>query len=211
MLKYVALDVETTGRDPAKHQVLELALVVETDWVTPVADLPCLRLTVDHPMICGEVKALTMNRDLLAEICQRGGDATRFDAWSKVRKFLSLFFADDEKVTVAGKNAGSFDLPFCAATFEGWEPRRFYHRVLDVGSVYLDPFADAHLPDSAECMRRAGLPGPVPHTALEDARCVVQMLRRKYAAQPLPAAPVPFVGAPLPPAMVGLAEIDEAA
>lgn len=211
MLKYVALDVETTGRDPAKHQVLELALVVETDWVTPVADLPCLRLTVDHPLICGEVRALTMNRDLLAEICQRGGDANRRDAWGKVRKFLSLFFAEEQKVTVAGKNVAGFDLPFCEATFEGWEPRRFYHRVLDVGSVYLDPFADTHLPDSAECMRRAGLPGAVPHTALDDARLVVQMVRRKYAALPMPGATVPFVGAPLPPAMVGLAEIDEAA
>lgn len=206
MLKYVALDVETTGRDPSKHQVLELALVVETDWATPVADLPCLRLTVDHPLICGEVKALTMNRDLLAEIHQRGGDATVRDGWGKVRQFLRLFFPDDEdeKVTVAGKNAGSFDLPFCAATFEGWEPRRFYHRVLDVGSLYVDPFADACLPDTAECMRRAGLPGAVPHTALDDARLVVQMIRRRFAAQPLPLMPVPFVGAPR--AMVGIAD-----
>lgn len=209
MLKYVALDVETTGRDPSKHQVLELALVVETDWATPVADLPCLRLTVDHPLICGEVKALTMNRDLLAEICQRGGDATRRDGWGRVRLFLSKFFGPDEKVTVAGKNAAGFDLPFCEATFEGWERRRFFHRVLDVGSLYCDPFADAHLPDTAECMRRAGLPGDVPHTALDDARLVVQMIRRRFAAQPMPVMPVPFVGAPL--AMVGLAEIDEAA
>lgn len=211
MLKYVALDVETTGRDPSKHQVLELALVVETDWVTPVADLPCLRLTVDHPLVCGELRALTMNRDLLAEICQRGGDANRRDAWGKVRQFLRLFFPDDEKVTVAGKNAAGFDLPFCEATFEGWERRRFYHRVLDVGSLYVDPFTDARLPDSAECMRRAGLPGAVPHTALDDARLVVQMVRRHFARGALPVSPVPFVGAPLPPAMLGLAEVDEAA
>lgn len=211
MLKYVALDVETTGRDPSKHQVLELALVVETDWATPVADLPCLRLTVDHPLICGELKALAMNRDLLAEICQRGGDANRRDAWGKVRLFLSKFFRSDEKVTVAGKNAAGFDLPFCKATFEGWERRRFYHRVLDVGSLYVDPFADACLPDTAECMRRAGLPGAVPHTALDDARLVVQMVRRHFARGALPVSPVPFVGAPLPPAMLGLAEVDEAA
>lgn len=211
MLKYVALDVETTGRDPSKHQVLELALVVETDWVTPVADLPCLRLTVDHPLICGELRALTMNRSLLAEIERRGGDATVRDGWARVRRFLNLFFGPDEKVTVAGKNAAGFDLPFCAATFEGWERRRFFHRVLDVGSLYLDPFADTHLPDSAECMRRAGLPGAVPHTALDDAQLVVQMVRRYYARGALPVTPVPFVGAPFPPAMLGLAEADEAA
>jgi len=59
---------------------------------------------------------------------------------------------------------------------------RFRHRVLDPASLYFDPKIDAALPDMKTCMERAGIEGEVAHTAVHDAKVVIDLLRRKYNA-----------------------------
>jgi len=52
------------------------------------------------------------------------------------------------------------------------------HRVIDPGNLYFDPRLDGgELPSTATCMKRAGIPGGVAHTALEDAIVAVELIR----------------------------------
>ena len=45
-------------------------------------------------------------------------------------------------------------------------------------NLFYETARDEMLPDTQECMRRAGIDGEVAHTALEDARLVVELVRR---------------------------------
>ena len=96
-------------------------------------------------------------------------------------------------ITAAGKNAGTFDLPFLAAqgclspdadtiSLDGppEPPVIFRRRILDPCTLYTLP-DDTEPPGLADCLKRAGLPEMVMHTAIEDAVQVVRLLRRKLA------------------------------
>jgi hypothetical protein len=187
--RYVAIDCETTSLDPEREQVLELALVAEVDWQTPVELLPSLHLLVEHDELRGDPVALAMNARLIAELAKPLGQRSlRSVLHYWVGQEVARFFNEHmpcprdrpRNVTVAGKNCSTFDLPFLSR-LPGWPAERVRHRVLDVGCLWFDPATDEKIPDSAECFRRAGLEGPPPHAALEDARAVVQMVRRWYA------------------------------
>lgn len=83
------------------------------------------------------------------------------------------------KITVAGKNVSTFDLPFLNKKLKNkWGDIRILHRVMDPAILYYQP-GDATLPDAATCMERAGIAGEVAHTALEDALMVVKLIRHK--------------------------------
>ena len=116
-LKYVSLDLETSGLNPRTDQILELAAVIETNWVTPVAELPTLHLLVlpEDGRIEGNVQALVMNAGLLAEFTKPASlrmAPTAFpeEAWNRLRDFLTVNLV--LPCTVAGKNVASFDLLF---------------------------------------------------------------------------------------------------
>jgi len=81
------------------------------------------------------------------------------------------------KITAAGKNFSSFDLPFLKKI--GTFP--FQHRALDPAVLYYRPLEDEGLPDTKTCMERAGMDGKVAHTAVEDAKAVVQLIRYAFS------------------------------
>jgi oligoribonuclease len=60
-MRYVSLDLETSGSDPLRHQVLELAAVVEDTRrtaTTPLADLPAFRRALRYRELTGTPGAL---------------------------------------------------------------------------------------------------------------------------------------------------------
>ena len=63
-----------SGPDPLRHQVLELAAVVEDTRrtaATPLAELPAFRRALRHPEICGTAGALALNARLLVELADK--------------------------------------------------------------------------------------------------------------------------------------------
>lgn len=93
-------------------------------------------------------------------------------------------FVDPEdprpRITVAGKNVASFDMPFLRQCIPNWNTHfSIKQRVLDPGILYLRPTEDQEVPDQSECLKRAGLPSHVSHDAVDDARQVIQLLRHK--------------------------------
>jgi len=193
-MRYVSMDLEMSGPDPLRHQVLELAAVVEDTKraaTTPLAELPAFRRAVRHPEICGTAGALALNAGLLHELA----DKTKTDApdicrpdelLPQLREFLlANGFRTNKKdclsVVMAGKNFATFDLLFLRQ-LPGWgtlvkaEPA-----VLDPAAFYLNWHKDSRLPTMLICQARAGDAEPhVAHQALADALEVVRLLRPFY-------------------------------
>jgi len=80
-------------------------------------------------------------------------------------------------ITAAGKNFAAMDYQFLKRLpkWEKFIPTQ--HRVIDPGNLYWDPRIDnGELPSMQTCMKRAGIPGTVAHTAVEDAIIVVKLI-----------------------------------
>ena len=208
-MQYVSLDIETTGLDPEKDQVLEIAAVFD-DLKTPLRNLPTYHLWVKHERLEGTPEALAMNKRYLDAWATSRQKQTVIGRWAEphmVGDYLGIFLAHcygfkqfsemvrkQQKITVAGKNAGSFDLAFLRQLPNtgrgGLVPvgatnqelcRQFHHRVIDPANFFL--WAEDEEPLSLdECWERAGLHGVEleEHNPLHDAWKVVYLTRRHF-------------------------------
>lgn len=203
-MKYVSIDIETTGLNREFDQVLQLALVVEdTDKTSgvEVEDLPSWEGLIYHERLSGDPFALRMNSEIIDALCfdwdddAPGPKVVDFRG-RRIRVYRDLELAVDDALdflakahdtkrgvarvivkrgiyVAAGKNAASFDLPFIGGLFKTC----FHHRVIDVGSVALGArgklWGGNRIPGLADLHD-----GKVTHDALEDARVVVQLLRK---------------------------------
>ena len=187
-MRYLSIDIETTGLDPSTAQVIQLAMVVEsTETVRPVSQLPYFDMGLVAQGYSGDSYAMGLNERLLEVLrrCSgihesrlyRGrafGVARDFNVWTKAVGFVNDHFGST-KVFVAGKNAAGFDLRFIRAA----KPEladRFHHRVIDVGSVALGaghPWTTG-VPSMSDLLP-AGT--EVTHDALEDALDNIRVLR----------------------------------
>ena len=85
------------------------------------------------------------------------------------------------KIKVCGKNFASFDKVWIENKIPNFNKYfQFHHRMMDVGSMFVDLKNDQWIPDLKECMVRSGIEGEVSHNALQDARDVIRVLRTKY-------------------------------
>lgn len=178
-MKYVSLDLETTSLIPDKRHILMVSMVVEdTDLEIPVEELPHFTCFLKWHEIQGQAYALAMNSWILDYVSGRVKNPPYavldgFMWESNGYEFLRQHFAKSDKITVAGKNVGTFDLNFLPFMIR----EQFRHRVLDPGSLFFDPKIDSEVPNFAECKRRAGITTPVAHDAREDAMDVIRLLR----------------------------------
>lgn len=189
-MKYISLDIETTGLNPKIHDIIEFAAVMDNlRDQKPVEELPRFHAYIKKDNYIGEPYALSMHAEIFSKIANPGKE-------DNVIHISALPYAlqnwlgrnnypyDEGKkkylVNVAGKNAAGFDLPFLAEKVKDWAEVQFRHRVLDPAVLYFDPNIEDCLPDSQTCMRRAGIVGNVKHTALEDSLMVVNLIRMAY-------------------------------
>lgn len=97
-MKYVSIDIETSGLDPENNQVLSIGAVVEdTTKKLPFKDIPKFYCIVLQRQITGSPRALDMNK----EIIQLMG--TYLEGSKKNREFLSETMGFYEKDEVAKK------------------------------------------------------------------------------------------------------------
>lgn len=70
-MRYVSIDIETTGIDNENTQTLSIGLVVEdTVNIKPLIELPQLEIAIIRERIEGEIFAINMNRQLIADILE---------------------------------------------------------------------------------------------------------------------------------------------
>jgi hypothetical protein len=179
-MKYVSIDLETTGLDAEQCQIIEFGAVYD-DLSKPfnVARRVFHRF-VRHPVYTGEPYALAMNQKILYTLAA-GKDPDICDVKNLADVFHSWLygFGMELPIVVAGKNFAGFDKPFLRHVPFFNALNRLHHRCLDPGSMYFDPTRDEVVPSTQECLRRAGLDDTVSHTAVEDAMDVCRLIRWK--------------------------------
>tara|TARA_Y100000034_G_scaffold33124_2_gene40647 strand:+ start:3170 stop:3748 length:579 start_codon:yes stop_codon:yes gene_type:complete len=184
-MKYVSIDIETTGLDEEICQILEIGAVVDdTSYETPIDKLPTFHCYVTHPFYQGEPYALNMHGDLFGKLCHKP-EGWRYVSHNDVAQALLEWLGKhfEDKITVAGKNFMSLDFPFLKK-LPNFDKQRFNHRVIDPAMRFWRPRIDTKIPNLQTCMERAGIEGEVTHTALEDAFQVIKLLRYENSNVP---------------------------
>ena len=159
-LTYYSIDIETTGLDIQKSQILEIGCVK----VYPNGDKEEFHSIVCDPILYGEPYALSMHSELLKLIAGHGG---AHKPVQNAIKELSIFIQGENSPVLAGKNVAMFDLPI----LRNWGfTEKVKHRVMDVGNMYFHKFG--YIPSLDEINKLIDYT-PVSHRALDDAKNVV--------------------------------------
>ncbi len=176
---YYSIDIETSGLDPLKDSILQIAIVKEdTSVEVPIDQLPYLNIFIAHERVSGDPFALQMNARILEIIAKKNAGN---NIYSIEHADADLFdFAQinglNAKITPAGKNFASFDRNFINNTFPRFASI-LHHRCLDPVNMYWKQ-SDSVLPNMDECLKRAGINSTVSHDALSDARQIVELIRK---------------------------------
>jgi oligoribonuclease (3'-5' exoribonuclease) len=177
-MKYVALDLETTGLDPNKCQIVMASFILEdTEYSEMPADkLPHHTTYITHPAYYWEPAALKMNRWIIDKLCNSSLEYPVMDleSWEASAK-VWLTHVCETPITLAGKNIGSFDIQFLPPYL-----KKFCgHRYIEVGSVCLD-WKCGRVESLASLKKRHLLGETVAHDARLDAIDVINLLRTTY-------------------------------
>ena len=225
-MKYISIDIETTGLDSKDHQVLSIGAIIEdTTKKLPLEECPQFHVAILHEYIQGSPYALNMNAELISVISEYLSTSSNeeksaieervgmkfvteqeaayeffkwlYDNGFGVTQFKDLFdnhvTLDNGKmyptrhsvkkpvsITASGKNFATFDKLFLEHLPHWKELIRVNSRVIDPSILFVKWNEDQNLPSMDQCKRRANLPGPVFHNALQDAWDVIQLLRTAY-------------------------------
>jgi DNA polymerase III epsilon subunit-like protein len=190
-MRYVSIDLETTGTKPSRHQIIEFGAVIEnTNKNLELRQLPHFKRLVKHPEYTGQAFAFNLNARIFQELVHPTGAATVCEAGELAEQFKKFlvnngFDADEEKgyvrIVAAGKNFATFDLQFLNCLPNWRDHIRISHKILDPVMYYINYAEDEDLPSLELCKRRAGFEDPtVTHDALDDALDVVRLLRQQY-------------------------------
>jgi len=185
-MKYVSIDLETTGLDEETCQTIEIGAVIDdTSHETPIDQLPTFHCYVTHPIYCGEPFALNMHADIFKKLSDRP-EGWRYETIDSVANVFQAWIAKhfEEPATIAGKNFMGYDMNFLKKIPQ-FQRNQFKHRCIDPAMLFWDRKNDTELPNLKTCMERAGIPGEVTHTALEDAFQVIKLLRYEKADMPV--------------------------
>ena len=189
---YVSCDIETTGLDPKKHDIVEIGAVID-DLSTqrPIDSLPvfhCYVLPPDGNNYTGSPFALSMHPTIFRRIANRDKEYTYVHP-NKVgfsfKKFLlnNGYVAEHDMVTInaAGKNFAAFDLQFLQEKTDITKHVNIRHRIIDPAILYVKDGDDA-VPGTSDCLKVVKSVYPrintdVAHTAVEDAKDVIRLVR----------------------------------
>ncbi len=182
-MKYLSIDIETTGLDPEKCNILEIACIIEdTEKKLPREECPQFNFYIHNDYYSFEPDALEMNFKLIERINtvrRTYGDVlTRIDELEGIlSNFLDVYGI--ENITLAGANLEGFDMKFLSKHLPNLL-KRFNRRAIEPAHFFVDWEKDEKLPTLQECKKRAGIKGDVAHNALDDAWDVIQVLRTQY-------------------------------
>jgi len=200
-VKYLSVDIETTGADPNYCDIIEFAAVADDlKNPLPLEQLKTFQTYLLKERYTGEPYALAIHAHIFHKIAhwhENEINITKQEAlMDNFYTFLTtqLDYKPDKfgriHVNGAGKNFSSFDFRFLEK-LPNSHLVKFRHRVLDPAILYLCP-EDEELQSTKVCMQRAGFDwnliakiinkpaNECEHTALGDAFAVVELIRRKF-------------------------------
>jgi hypothetical protein len=189
-VKLAFLDIETSGRDPKIHQVIEFAMVLDDlENPLPLGDLPCFWAYVEHQHYICEAEAIVMNARIFEKLARKspltgveqilapGFLCSQLWQWMQKHGYEPDHRDERTRFIAAGKNLDAFDLAFMNE-MEAWtsrfQPRA---RKIDPGSMYA-LHTDSEPPDMKTCLERAGISHNYDHHALNDCFATVKLVRK---------------------------------
>jgi len=186
-LKYYSIDIETTGLNPKKDQILQVGIAFEdTENIIPISETPCKEWTIRYNRIEGDPFAIQMNANIIKHSIENPLPKDVIDRCSIIPS-LAVFIRKCDPtipsnhiptINVAGKNFNGFDRLFLE-NIDGFSDRiRIRHRVLDPAMLYADWSKD-RLPSLQDCLDKANILTTVKHTAMQDAIDVIKVIRAR--------------------------------
>lgn len=177
-MKYLAVDIETTGLLPIVNSILEVVMVADINEVIAPGCLPSLRFLFKKDSYFVQPYAASLHQRLWTEIANDAVTPGTIvvkevkEMWPHVDKFVEQNFEGQKRITIAGKNFGNFDAQFLKPL-----PKYFTHRFLDPAIMFLDPDKDYAIPDMTECCKRAVTTPTDLHTAYGDCIDIIKLTR----------------------------------
>lgn len=185
-MRYISIDVETTGLDPIKNQLLEVGAVLEDTMVDcPIDELSTFRALIPHDSYFINSYCMRLHVELFKELDDAAEKLGSSNLWcvndslyyckpEMLEDCFQAWLASDDKITAAGKNFYGFDHKFITP----WLPNiKFRHRALDPVMYYIRK-EDEEPPNLATCCQRAGIELKNHHTAVGDAKTVIELIRK---------------------------------
>ena len=192
-MKLVSLDIEATGLDMERSQIIELGAIVidfcnpdHCKWILEdPLKLPTFSMLVQHQEYLWQPGAYPVgrNKEIFDYLCNfklgtdvqkegwyvmnNSGVAHFFQEWLlKKGGFEKHSNKDYVKIVVGGKNAAQGDVPMLKR-LPHWEQKiRIITRVVDPTSMYLNPWEDEEPPGLKSCLTKAGV--EIPKEVSED-------------------------------------------
>ncbi len=182
-MKYCSIDIETAGLNQ-DCSLLEFGAVLDDlENPKPIDTLPVFHTYIINDKIVGEPYALAMHQVILDRISKSEKPWTYLYPGLLDEEFCKFLEGNgyeykDFKITinVAGKNYAMFDKMWLEDLLNSI---KVYHRVIDPSILYYR-IGDKNLPGLQECINRSGIQEEVLHTAVDDAKMVVKLLRKHF-------------------------------
>lgn len=192
-MKFISIDLETTGNNPVFNQVIEIGMVaVDTD--TDPSDWKSTNFIVYHDFYKFSATAAKINHRIIDILSDHENEKNVQDydivpidiAWKLVENFVvenGYVKNKNDKyyLTFAGKNVGAFDLQFFRNMPGINQIFQITNRVLDPAILYVDFKKDKVSPSFESCKERAGMKKDVSHVAVEDAWDIVMLVMNKLS------------------------------
>jgi oligoribonuclease len=191
---YLSIDIETTGLNRSLHDIIEFGAVFDDlKNQKPIEELPkfhCYFLPPENGCFTGSPFALSMHTEIFKKIASHmeGGKKAKsknnvYPPMSFGKHFKRFLIeecgyedANPVRINVAGKNFGSFDLPFLLEKTDIRKHVGISHKIIDPAFMLVKK-DDTSLPSSYDCSSRIGEDPFVDHTAVEDSISVIKMVR----------------------------------
>lgn len=180
-MRYISVDLETTGLDTNKCQIVMASFVLEDTErpEVPLEELKHCTALIRHENYYWESYALNMNQWIVNHLYEKFTPfkvLTPEDWENEVLKYLfQIDYRQERKFTLAGKNIGGFDSKFLPKSILN----RCHYRYIDVGSVCIDWSKDK-VGSLSDLKNERGLGKEVTHNAYYDALDVIKILRTTY-------------------------------
>lgn len=203
-MKYVSIDIETTGLSCETNDMIEFAAVIEdTENLLPIDKLPTFSAVVINPkdIYTSNGYCLCLHTELYKKILKfhnklkenkssvirlensttKNVNIAIYD-YELILKFKMWLWENklkvNEKIIPAGKNFFGFDINFIEK-IDKLKSLKFSHRALDPTALFMLQ-EDKSPPALDECAKRAGIEFKADgyHTALSDALMVVELIRK---------------------------------
>ena len=97
-MKYISIDIETTGLDPERCDVLSIGAIIEdTNNKLPYDELPKFHAAIKRQEITGSPFAINMNRDLIEAIVHYQSAETQ-DEKNDLVNMTGMWFLNEDEV-----------------------------------------------------------------------------------------------------------------